>query len=52
MQQNQLQEMRRMINKNHETDKMLAEITDYAETFDTGGWDFDTWSLLNLTGRL
>lgn len=49
MQQNQLQEM---INKNHETDKMLAEIIDYAETFDTGGWDFDTWSLLNLTGRL
>lgn len=33
--------MRAMINKKHGIAKILEEIIEYAEVFDTGSWDFD-----------
>lgn len=38
--------MRKMINEKQRIDKVLEEIIKYAETFDTGRWDFDTWSFV------
>lgn len=35
-----------MINEKHGIAKILEQIIEHAEAFDTGSWDFDKWSLV------